>query len=422
MDLLTFLGVADYKPTIYKWEGKEHLTRYCGAAIAHFLRPDRTLVVVTDAAEAKHFETLADELANVTQPVPVPIPDGHREADLWTIFQTITDSIQPDAHLTADITNGFRSLPFLSFLVIAYLRAAKSVTVDRVLYGAYEARVQETNQSPIFDLTPFVTLLDWTLATDRFTRFGDARDLASLLRMGIPPGPQMGADSDLRELGKGLKWAAAAMEDTSVALRLARPVEAAAAAHNLVRTLDNYQPRLHEAAPPFSLLGERIAAAYRPLAMEEVATREDWAGAVRTQWEMIKWLLQKEQYVQALTLAREWIVSLVVVYCDAGDPLDYRNVRKPVEDALNNATELVRDETREPKPSPYTGVAQEVPGLAEVWNDLIGLRNDLAHSGMRQDAMKVKTILDNTDGLYPRLQHLAVHFGCDVSLEEGENA
>ncbi|RME96975.1 MAG: TIGR02221 family CRISPR-associated protein, partial [Chloroflexi bacterium] len=190
MTLLTFLGTADYKPTTYVLGDRRHPTRYCSAAVAHFYRPKTTLVVVTQAAEARHFESLADEIAGVTTPVAVPIPDGHSEADLWQMFDALTAHVAEGDDLVVDITNGFRSLPFLSFLAVAFLRIARRVKIQRILYGAWEAR-NPANESPIFDLTPFLTLLDWTIATDRFTRFGDASDLAALLRQGIPAGPML---------------------------------------------------------------------------------------------------------------------------------------------------------------------------------------------------------------------------------------
>ncbi len=77
MNLLTFLGTGNYKPTTYTLDGQTHTSPYAPAATAHFYRPEKTLIVVTDAAEAKHFEALADEIADVTQPVAIPIPDGH---------------------------------------------------------------------------------------------------------------------------------------------------------------------------------------------------------------------------------------------------------------------------------------------------------------------------------------------------------
>ena len=72
MKLLTFLGTANYQETTYVLSGRGFTSKYCPAAVAHFCQPETTLVVVTDAADAMHFETLADEISGFTKPVPVP--------------------------------------------------------------------------------------------------------------------------------------------------------------------------------------------------------------------------------------------------------------------------------------------------------------------------------------------------------------
>ncbi|MCQ3978453.1 MAG: TIGR02221 family CRISPR-associated protein, partial [Anaerolineae bacterium] len=65
---------------------------------------------MTKDAKAKHFESLADEISQVTRPVAAPIPDGHSEADLWQIFEALTQAVGEGDELVVDITNGFRSL------------------------------------------------------------------------------------------------------------------------------------------------------------------------------------------------------------------------------------------------------------------------------------------------------------------------
>lgn len=42
MNLLTFLGTGNYKPTTYTLDGQRHTTCYCPAATAHFFHPEKT--------------------------------------------------------------------------------------------------------------------------------------------------------------------------------------------------------------------------------------------------------------------------------------------------------------------------------------------------------------------------------------------
>ncbi|MEW5958018.1 MAG: TIGR02221 family CRISPR-associated protein [Chloroflexota bacterium] len=408
MNLLTFLGANKYSQTTYTLGDRRHSTCYCPAAVAHFYRPDTTLVVVTQKAREMHFEPLVDEIATVTRPVEVPIPDSHSEADLWAIFNALTAHVNEGDELIVDITNGFRSLPFLSFLAIAFLRLARRVNVRHVYYGAFDARNQ-ANESPIFDLTPFVTLLDWTIATDRFTRFGDASDLAELLRAGMPPGPLRRDDLQARALGNKLKTAARAMEGVSLALRLARPLETMSAGDTLVNILQHTTPQVAQKAPPFDLLADQMSRAYQPLAIADPLKKSNWPRNLAVQLDLIEWYLDKGQVVQALTLAREWLVSLLVYHFDNESLIDYEAYRKPVENALNNEVERHKPNPRSPRRPAVDDQLRALPNhreLGKVWDRLTDLRNDIAHVGMNLNPKKAASLRQEAQKLYPRLQAL----------------
>jgi hypothetical protein len=51
----------------------------------------------------------------------------------------------------------------LALLAAAFLRSAKGIRLRALLYGAYDAR--ENDVAPVFDLTPFLDLLEWMFAT-----------------------------------------------------------------------------------------------------------------------------------------------------------------------------------------------------------------------------------------------------------------
>lgn len=409
MNLLTFLGIADYKQTTYVLDNQRYTTCYCPAAVAHFCRPETTLVVVTRAAQAKHFESLADEISGLTRPVAVPIPDGHSEADLWAIFAALTEAVNDEDEIVVDITNGFRSLPFLSFLAVAFLRLARRVRVRNIYYGAFEAR-NEANESPIFNLTPFVTLLDWTIATDRFTRFGDASDLASLLRRGMPSGPLMGADLEARRLGNALKNAAGAMEAVSLALRVTRALETMTASASLVDILQLAGPQVEQQAPPFGLLAERVRQAYQPLALADPLARSEWPVNLRIQLDLVGRYLEQGQVVQAVTLAREWVVSLLVYRFKGNSLIDLEGERRPVENALNNEVERRRPTPRAPLRPAHDEQLRALPDhqeIGKVWDKLTELRNDIAHVGMNLKPKDAAKLRKEVEALYPRLQKLA---------------
>ena len=164
----------------------------------------------------------------------VGIPDGRDEEELWEIFRIICDEVQPGDDILFDITHGFRSLPFVAFLTMAYLRDTKKVRICRVVYGAYEAR-DETG-TPIFDLTGFVSILDWFAAVRSFVEHVDATYLRDLLA-GIQA-------EEHRQRGDGAppthlaSWSKR-LQNFTAAVRLSRPVDALSAARDIFSGLDS---------------------------------------------------------------------------------------------------------------------------------------------------------------------------------------
>jgi CRISPR-associated Csx2 family protein len=127
---------------------------------------------------------------NLNCPVEmVKIPDGSSEKEIWEIFNIIFGKIDKDDELIFDITHGFRSLPMLALVIINYAKLLKKITISGIFYGAFETlgssrQVEKLNiekiNAPIFDLTPFVKLIEWTKAVGDFLDFGDAREICRL--------------------------------------------------------------------------------------------------------------------------------------------------------------------------------------------------------------------------------------------------
>jgi CRISPR-associated DxTHG motif protein len=386
MQVISFLGPASYSSTTYVLGDQEYTTRFFPAAVARLTRPDLLLICATptvqDHPNLRDLQTELDALGIAHR--ILPIPEGHSESDLWNIFDTLTGAVAANETVTFDVTHSFRSLPFLAFLAVAYLQAAKRVNVQRVLYGAYEAR-GESNRSPVFDLTPFVSLLNWIAGTERFIETGDGQALADLLRAGMPPGIQMRDDLTARALGRQLKSAADAIASVSLALRVTRPIETMQAAAQLTTTLNQALPGIQQGAKPFTVLAQRVTQEYGQFAVKHPTEPASWRENLRQQLRMIDWYLNRELVVQAATLAREWVISVIAFKLRV--PLfDYDQGRKPVEDALNNAVEKHRSEPRPIKPSRLDAVFEQSPfatPATKLWSSLTGLRNDIAHVGMK---------------------------------------
>ncbi len=415
MKLITFLGTTEYKTTRYVLGEQSHETQFFPAALARFIRPAQVLVCATPTVQQHHnLHDLGQQLAEASIPwEPLSIPEGHSEADLWKIFDALTGAVNEGERVTFDVTHSFRSLPMLAFLAIAYLKAAKRVQVDRVLYGAWEARDATTNRTPVFDLTPFVALLDWLTATSRFVETGDGHALADLLKAGMPAGPAMRDDITARALGRNLKAAADAIESVSLALQVTRPIEVMQSAAQLQTTLQQALPGILERAHPFGILAEQVTQAYGQFALESPTETAALGEGLRQQLQMIDWYVRRRHVVQAATLAREWVVSGLALQFNQS-MFDYDKGRHPVEQALNNAVERRKPQARNIYPGPCDALLEQLPqveNLVKVWSQLAELRNDIAHVGMKISPKPAALLKQKVEAIYPQLMILAQQWG-----------
>ncbi|MDK2876260.1 MAG: hypothetical protein PWQ22_670 [Archaeoglobaceae archaeon] len=385
MKVLTFLGTGRYEPVTYVWRDERGERSYTShlfpEAVARIFKPEKVLVFVTPQAKThEHFQVLSQQLGDLLQ--PVDIPEGKSEAELWEIFDHVAASVEENDAVLLDITHAFRSIPMIVFAVAAYLRRTKSVTIERIIYGAYEAR--ENGKAPIFDLTPLLDLLDWLNGAEFFLQRSDATLLADRLRSIHQQAWKTQASSDLP---KQLKSVAKKLENLSQALHLAHPRDVMHFADELKSKLKETTSEVQRWAKPFAVILEQVRSEVARFAYDEPERldRENY----QKQLMIIEHLVEKGLLVQAILLAREWVVSWVILQKGDFDWLN-RDHRQEVEKALGAAGQRVQQ-----NPAEVPVWFEKLPksdDVAELWSQISQLRNDLAHCGMSRHAVDVKRI------------------------------
>jgi CRISPR-associated DxTHG motif protein len=419
MKAISFLGMGNYQETTYVLGNSECQTKLFPVALCQFTRPSELLVLVTNSAKAKWLKELEEQVKDCAlQLTPVDIPDGHSVDDLWEIFARLTERLAEKEEVIFDITHSFRTLPFLAFLAASYLRVAKQVDIKGVYYGAWEARVPlsrealPTDRAPVFDLSPFMKLLEWTTATDKFIKTGDGHELARVLRDTQSSLHRSAVGQSGVPLPRGLIKLAADMETLSLALALTRPREALPAAATLGQGLAAAESDVTRWAQPFAVLLDRTRQDYQPLALSHPDTELE--ANLRTQWRLIDWYLERQQILQAATLAREWTVSVLCWRLER----DWLAQREVVENALNAHTR--QQQGLEYKQSALQSEVAALPQaseLASLWGNMTLLRNDLAHCGMKKGATSADKLLKNVLKLKAALHQCAANFGLIPSEE-----
>lgn len=400
MKAISFLGPARYQPTIYCYDGKEIETPFFAEALPCFFpEVEQLLVLLTPTVQAHdNWAQVRARLGDLV--APVPIPEGRTESELWDIFKALTEAVDEGETVVFDITHSFRSLPFLTFLAAAYLRAARQIKVHKIIYGAFEAKDAE-NHTPVFELTPFVGLLDWITATNQFIYTGDGRYLAHLLA-------QEGADRRFPALRK----AGEQLQSFSLAMMLCRPLEVMDEAGKLAGALQRAEPGLARWTQPFGLLADRIQEEYADRALPDPTVPQNVVASLRQQFTLIRWYLGNNQIIQAMSLAREWVITAVGWRLGQGFVLSVKD-REQLGHGVEGLSRLRNERCEASDLNEVGRQLRDWPesiqeALSPLWAHLTSVRNDLDHVGMNPGPSKaVKLARKAREEIWPRLHTLA---------------
>jgi len=368
--------------TIYEWQGKTYPGRVFAEALRGFVNFDKMLVLTTSEAEQKTWPVLA--ALNDDRIERVQIPDGVDQDGMWGIFQAVIAQVNEGETVIFDITHGFRSLPFLAFLFAAYLKTAKKVKIEAIYYGAYDLAMQNNGKAPVIDLSQFIDMLDWISATDQFVQTGNAQQLAGLLNPNkLPDGILFTASNTLLTI--------------SQAAILCQPFTLMHEVTKLEPALQNAEAELELNARPFRVLREQIVSAFAQFQDDG----KDVSRQLSTEYQLVEWYYQKGQLIQAVTLAREWLIDAVTY--KLGQPLDYSiDKRRPFEEAISGVALVGKQHPQKPE-SIFTendlnffgheifswATADE---LKQLWTDLKNVRNPLDHAEHQRKEERKKSL------------------------------
>lgn len=383
--LLSFLGTGNYQEVRYRFRKQaSDPTRLSAAAIGSFFRDYQPVILTTKEAYEKNWPLVVESFDRLELPSPyhLDIPSGRSEAEIWEIVEILVGYLtERDAGaehpVILDITHGFRAQPLLVFITVGLLEEMQYVRVENVLYGAFEAR-DEKGVAPIFDLRPLLDLGAWSRALGDLRRYGYATPLRSLLR----EASRRAYSGNTRYKPRGLVGLGDSLENIARALAALRPIQTHIEAKMLPKKLEvakedlEHLPELRPLAPFLNASLSR----YVELGVgEQLASEEGLVALAR----MIELYLDLEQYPQAVTLAREALITLRCL--DVGtDPFN-SNARRAAESEVSAAETILRLGGKL--------TAEDIKRYADVWQELADLRNDVDHAGFRsspRDARGVK--------------------------------
>ncbi|WP_456395341.1 TIGR02221 family CRISPR-associated protein, partial [Desulfurobacterium sp.] len=309
----------------------------------------------------------------------ITIPEGKSEKELWEIFEKVLNIIQPKEDIIFDITHSFRSLPLLAAVLLNYAKVLKKINLKGVYYGAFDVLgssrqvenipIEERN-APIFDLTAFFTLYDWTIAIDNFLKFGDVESLESLTKDRINPILSRTKGQD--RVAKNLKKFVENLKKIADGIKTNRGKEILDFdSEKIMQLMKNEEKNFIKPLTPVFLKVE-----------EKISGFEK--GNIRNGYKAVEWCIKHGLIQQGYTILQETIITDIIVNIlkDDYSNLDVRElVAKAFRIKGQNIPEdkwIVKDEYRENLKEIVSLIPED---FVPVFNRLTDFRNDINHAG-----------------------------------------
>lgn len=374
---ISFLGTGKYSETYYHQGKKEVKTRFFPVTLKELFGVTRSIIIMTEEAKNTHGQSLSEEMEYEC----ILIPSGKAEVDYYTIFERMVEAIPAESSVVLDVTHGFRAQPMLALSATIYLKYLKNVSLEAIYYGAFEAR--DGDRTPIFELTPFLDLIDWSFALRNFRERGDATELSLLMAEYHKQTYLEDAPYKSKLLSKTGKH----LEELMNGLAVIRPVEVMSEAGYLPGLLKELQADLGKVyqAKPLSMMMDEIEGTVKVFSLEEGSDLFSREG-VGMQMEMIKHSVRVGRYQQALTLITELLFSVACIKKRV-DPLN-KELRLEMSRRMTSISKgfgVV-----------HAPIEEWEEELADILHEATMYRNDLNHAGMNNEPKSSKSIVKMT--------------------------
>lgn len=336
----------------------------------------------------------------------MPLLDGRIESELWTNFSRIAGAIPAGTTVTVDVTHGFRSLPLFAVQVLDYLGALTNVRLERMLYGAFEARPAPDADVPVFDLTPLAELTRWTAALDELRRWGSPAAFVEVLDS-LPPAR-----------GRTLSPLRDSLDAVSRQMELARVPAIGRACREAVERIGDavhLASSAAEVAAPLVPVLEEISRLVEGLALPQSPTSADF---LRLSLALVDHYRSHERWLPYAGLLREASLTALLACAEPAveGNIASRKVREPVDRTVGRLVHAL-----ERKALPPSKGSDLLRRFLKASSRVGVLRNSLLHGGHSGDAgLAPEQVAAHLDAVRAELDALRSEAGFPGLLAELE--
>jgi len=370
-------------------------------AIWNFWHPDEMILCIRDPRSAQ-IAAACESRGMVVR--KLWLPEGTNEDELWETFTHLVSVAEEGEEVLFDVTDGHRSLPFIISLAATWMKEVRRVKVIGVVYAT---QPDEHGFRHIVNLEPILQVIDWISGVRALMSHTDAVQIGSLFtglqgrihKAGLEPEPPTHLTGWSHLLGTFTR-----------AVRLSRPVDAMYAAWGISHDLPVIRDEIARFAPALLPVLEELEETGEMAALPspEELSRE----YLFLQHRLIRYQIDQGLEMQAVSLSREWLISVTMLVLGVDESWLDADSRHTVSWTLTGLALTLQEIPAET--TPYTHLLLDVPSWKEmvrIWERVSDLRNDLAHCGMNRRNESLRSLLQRTGSIPDELMAFAEYAG-----------
>ncbi|MBW7875578.1 MAG: TM1812 family CRISPR-associated protein [Candidatus Cloacimonetes bacterium] len=382
--LISFLGTGPYKACRYAVQAQlSQKTAYVQVAECELYQIDRAVILCTSKSLELHWQPLREQLAaNGVSASYRDMPDCSSPQEFWDLFKILQSVISEyDGHqIYLDITHSFRAIPFFAGSVVSFQRMVSPTKsqIQQIFYGEgpqHPKNPETAEVLKIWDLSPFLELLDWSQALSQFLETGNASKLGALTTEHATEEiksanqnqdfARRNTFNSLKSLGKGLTEISLGLAGNRTGELLVDRAKTRCSVARALENLDKCREIVASDLPPLALLLHEIQSMLEPMSQGFVHGQ----SGVKSWLQLAKLYLKFGRYADCSATLREGLLNIKI------DPAHLFSEKERHSSALGVLAKTIFD-----------------------------LRNDLNHAGYRSNPSKTEVIQSNLEDFIQKIE------------------
>jgi len=404
--LVSFLGLGiagkGYETTKYYLNTPDDFieTKFIVIAICKFYKIEQLIIFTTKSVKesaSSPLSELKEELFKnkINLLEEEIIPEGKNLLEQKEIFKKILNVLEKyrNYNFYLDITHGFRSLPLIFFSSLLYLNNIYNYHIEKIFYGAYEAGDKNKKETPIFDLSYLIELIEWSTGVNLFMNRYDSFFLEKLI------------NKKYKNLNpKSFSSLKSSFKSFSNEFSNVRVTKISEKAKSILISLDKLKKELEQDAPYLIPMLDKTKEDIDKLTLEDPKILD--INQLKFQITLMEKYLEKNLILQSVVLLREFIVSFVLFKINKTDKWDDYEFRQKVIKFIfiNDPFSALNDEEIEIKNS--IKKIDSIDKIQHYLNNIKNIRNNFVHAGFGGKEESLDNLSDQIKQILKELKKL----------------